>query len=128
MTKAEAVSNFNTYERPNLIDTSITTLRCAWNEYVDMLYRDGQITERQADTWVNPFDKPKRKVSEKRQCIGLMLAQRLTASLTGYGIPYNDLAYHIYGELNNIGKELSKGDWLQFPNGTSFTMDYKVGD
>jgi len=27
----------------------------AWNDYTDMLCKDGQITQRQYDTWTNPF-------------------------------------------------------------------------
>lgn len=34
-----------------------TMRRTAWNDHVDALYKDGKITERQADTWQNPYDK-----------------------------------------------------------------------
>ena len=29
--------------------------REAWNNYTDTLYKDRQITERQYETWANPF-------------------------------------------------------------------------
>lgn len=32
----------------------ITTVRCAFNDYVDGLHRDGHITTDQADTWCYP--------------------------------------------------------------------------
>ncbi len=30
-------------------------LRQAWNDYTDRLCKDGQITQRQYDMWLNPF-------------------------------------------------------------------------
>ncbi len=30
-------------------------LRQAWNDYVDRLCKDGHITQRQYDRWLNPF-------------------------------------------------------------------------
>lgn len=34
-------------------------LREAWNNYTDMLCKDGRITQHQYDTWLNPFDRNK---------------------------------------------------------------------
>ena len=31
------------------------TLREWWNNYVDSLNKDGLVTDKQADTWTNPF-------------------------------------------------------------------------
>ena len=31
-------------------------IRTGWNDFVDYLQKEGRITERQADTWSNPFD------------------------------------------------------------------------
>lgn len=33
-------------------------LREAWNNYTDSLCKDGLITERQYETWTNPFNRP----------------------------------------------------------------------
>lgn len=57
--------------------------------------------------------------------IGYTLAQRLTAALCLNGIPYQQLVDIIYSELSDIGNELELGDWLQLPNGTTFTCTYK---
>jgi len=39
------------HNRPN--DKS--AIRLYWNNFVDGLQKDGKITKRQADNWVNPF-------------------------------------------------------------------------
>jgi len=36
-------------------NTDVAAKREAWNNYTDSLYKDGMITERQYDTWSNPF-------------------------------------------------------------------------
>ena len=35
-------------------------LREAWNNFTDMLCKDGRITPRQYDTWLNPFLKARK--------------------------------------------------------------------
>lgn len=56
MTKAHAMENFRDYHLPYLENTR-TARRCAWNDYVDQLQKQGDITAKQAETWVNPYDK-----------------------------------------------------------------------
>lgn len=62
MTKAEALAEFRefvlpyvreTYEQDGRVD--VIARREAWINYVDALYKDGRITDKQADTWTNPF-------------------------------------------------------------------------
>ena len=59
MTKQEAVRLFR-YELEQLLNRYGTKdkpkIRQAWNVYTDMLCKDGEITQRQYDTWINPFD------------------------------------------------------------------------
>ena len=61
MTKVQAIQEFKqcimpsiraTYERNGGRD--LPARREAWNDYTDMLCKDGQITERQYDTWTHP--------------------------------------------------------------------------
>ncbi len=60
MTKKEAVASFreswaNFLEcNPSFRGDSIAK-RCAFNDYVDMLNKDGAVTDYQADNWSNPF-------------------------------------------------------------------------
>ena len=60
MTKVEAVASFRESWRdflesnPNFRGDSIAK-RCAFNDYVDMLNKDGMVTDYQADNWSNPF-------------------------------------------------------------------------
>jgi hypothetical protein len=41
------------YETDGVIDH--VARRTAWNDYTDMLCKDGMITEHQYETWDNPF-------------------------------------------------------------------------
>ena len=50
MTKVEAVASFRESWRGDSI-----AKRCAFNDYVDMLNKDGLVTDYQADNWSNPF-------------------------------------------------------------------------
>jgi hypothetical protein len=62
MTKTEAFRQFKenvlpglkeTYEKDGRVDMPA---RCeAWNNYTDMLCKDGEITSHQYNTWTNPF-------------------------------------------------------------------------
>lgn len=54
MTKQQAVEYFKEHVLPDLDTTDLPLVRTAWNDYVDALQKDGQITERQADTWGQP--------------------------------------------------------------------------
>lgn len=55
--------------------------------------------------------------------IGCAVAQRLTYALCGKGIPYDELSKIVYGELLAISRELEPGDWLELPDGSSWTKD-----
>jgi len=58
--------------------------------------------------------------------IGVMLAQRLTSALMGVNTnDYKQRSEAIYGELSAIASELHEGDWVSFPDGTTFTMTFK---
>jgi hypothetical protein len=61
MTKAQAQNHFYKFILPGIIQAEQGVLdtpmrRQAWNEYVDQLRNDEQITEKQAETWNNPYD------------------------------------------------------------------------
>lgn len=63
MTKTQALSDFLKFYLPEIrkieqangngVDKIMR--REEWNNYTDMLRKDRQITNRQHDTWVNPF-------------------------------------------------------------------------
>ncbi len=59
MTKVEAVAQYKA-ESQEFIKTckansDLVMLREDWHNFVDMLNRDGQVTDSQADRWSNPF-------------------------------------------------------------------------
>ncbi len=60
LTKAEALRDFREMwddllrREPRWRGDTIAK-REEWNNYVDALQKDGRITQRQADTWDNPF-------------------------------------------------------------------------
>ena len=60
MTKKDAVQQFRwdwsdfLQSNPNFRGDSIAK-RCAFNDYVDMLNKDGLVTDYQAYNWSNPF-------------------------------------------------------------------------
>ena len=55
MTKREALNLFRNEILPSLTDRSSVTLRCAWNDYTDILFKNKEITEDQYNNWTNPF-------------------------------------------------------------------------
>lgn len=60
LTKKQALETFKSVlkenqESYNLIIKDRTALREAWNNYTDSLCKDGMITERQYETWTNPY-------------------------------------------------------------------------
>lgn len=59
MTKEDVVRDFNAHVRPRIIErfgkNDKAALRTAWNDYTDMLCKDGKITEYQYENWTNPF-------------------------------------------------------------------------
>lgn len=58
--------------------------------------------------------------------IGCMIAQRITNALTGNGIDYQVIADIIYKECIDIAREQNTGDWLEMPNGDTYTKTYTV--
>jgi len=62
MTKVEAVNNFKQFILPGIINNELdrgvkrdSSMRCeAWNQYTDILCKDGAITDHQYMTWVCP--------------------------------------------------------------------------
>lgn len=58
--------------------------------------------------------------------VGCMIAQRITSALTGHGIPYDELSKIIYKECMDIGLEQSNGDWIEMPNGDTYTKTFSV--
>lgn len=55
MTKREALSSFLEWWATTGIRNDPTAKRTAWNDFVDSLHKDRDITDRQAFTWSNPF-------------------------------------------------------------------------
>jgi hypothetical protein len=54
LTKVQAAELFKFAFLPAFKDSSRTTIRCAWNDFVDGLCRDGHITENQQNRWAQP--------------------------------------------------------------------------
>lgn len=58
--------------------------------------------------------------------VGVMLGQRITYALAGkVHADYQTLADLVYGELLRIAREHEPGDWIELPNGTTYTMTFK---
>ena len=57
--KKEAIQIFEQSRLPATLQDA-TALRCAWNDYVDGLQKDGHITARQAENWTNPYDRSQK--------------------------------------------------------------------
>ena len=71
---------------------------------------------------VEPSAEPKPEGNN----IGVTLAQRLTSALTDVNTAdYKTRSEAIYSELSAIASELHEGDWISFPDGTTFTMTFK---
>lgn len=60
-----------------------------------------------------------------RTPIGCVLARRLTSALVGLGIPYARVTDLVYSECRKIASEAGTGDWLEFPDGTTFILSFK---
>ncbi len=59
VTKQQAKAEFAKAELPHIPKRDIPAIRQAWNEFVDERQKAGEITLKQAETWVNPFLKKK---------------------------------------------------------------------
>jgi len=57
MTKTEAKAIFEETILPEIKDDGKVAIRCAWNDFVDELHKEGNITTYQAFVWSNPYDK-----------------------------------------------------------------------
>jgi hypothetical protein len=55
MTKAQALKQFKETHAELLKSGDKVAIRTAWNDYTDMLCKNGDITEKQYDTWTSPF-------------------------------------------------------------------------
>ena len=68
----------------------------------------------------------KRTEQNEVDYIGCRIAQRLTYALNDkIPVPYKELETWIYGELEQVEKEHRIGDWIELPNGTTYTLTYK---
>ena len=54
MTKKQALSIFRN-EHMGVVRGDVTYTRENWNNFTDYLCKNGDISERQYDTWTNPF-------------------------------------------------------------------------
>lgn len=54
MTKIQAEEIFKADYLPNISKNDKPAKRQAWNNFTDYLCKDGQITSKQYETWVNP--------------------------------------------------------------------------
>lgn len=55
MTKNEAQRTFERDIRPYLQHQDRVAVRTAWNDFTDALCKAGQISQRQYETWGNPY-------------------------------------------------------------------------
>jgi hypothetical protein len=55
MNKKQAIATFKAEILPNIPKNDKPAQRMAWNNYTDMLCKDGQITQKQYDTWIGPI-------------------------------------------------------------------------
>lgn len=59
MNKEQALREFKEVHLPYIIDRygkdDRIAIRTAWNDYTDMLCKEGQITDKQYSNWDNPF-------------------------------------------------------------------------
>ena len=58
MTKQDAIRLFE--EEKQYVENKYgkkdrAAIRTAWNDFTDMLCKDGQITQKQYDTWIPPY-------------------------------------------------------------------------
>ena len=55
MTKKQALEQFRSELKPYIPKGDVPAIREAWNNYTDSLCKDRLITEKQYETWTNPF-------------------------------------------------------------------------
>ena len=68
-------------------------------------------------------------VERHQKHIGCLIAQQLTSALAGKcGLTYTELSDIIYGEFHALAAFHRKGDWLELPNGTTYTCTFRPDD
>lgn len=68
----------------------------------------------------------KREEQNEVDYIGCRIAARLTDALNSkVPVPYANLETWVYEECERIGKEQRIGDWIELPNGTTYTLTFK---
>lgn len=59
-TKEQALEDFNANLKPRIIEqygkNDKIALICGWNDYTNMLLDDNMISEKQYNSWTNPFE------------------------------------------------------------------------
>ena len=60
--------------------------------------------------------------------VGTRIAQHLTAALCGLGVPERTISEIVYRECSRIADEATTGDWIEMPNGTTYTLTFKPFD
>jgi len=72
-------------------------------------------------------DKPitQEERTMKRENIGCAIGQRLFYAFTGHGLTAQQIDDILYPELHAIAADLEKGDWIEFPDGTTATITFK---
>jgi hypothetical protein len=58
--------------------------------------------------------------------VGCRIAQRVTAALCGNGYKYDEISGIIYAECMDIANEQYNGDWIEMPNGDTYTKSFTV--
>ena len=58
--------------------------------------------------------------------VGVMIANQITRALAGKcGLSYDDLSSIVYGECLEIARNATVGDWVEMPNGATYTLTFK---
>ncbi len=66
--------------------------------------------------------------SRRNPNIGVPIARRLFYKLAGKcNLSARELEDIIYGDLNQLASEATIGDWIELPNGTTYTLTFKPG-
>jgi len=60
-----------------------------------------------------------------KEPIGCAIGQRLFYAFTGHGLTAQQIDDILYPELHAIAADLEKGDWIEFPDGTTATITFK---
>lgn len=110
MTKAEAVREFKEEVLPYVVaqygKDDRPAIREAWNDWTDMLQKDGRISAKQYNTWVGPFKglgaanhsapprRPKTWEESEREWARKTAEARRRGTMNGYGDWEHPWSYH----------------------------------